>query len=81
MNTLHHAEPVNDPWPELLASGWNIRYRGSFDEAGQPEECEVAEVAALVVGFGGVLTRLTDAQAAYIGVSVDGPFKPESYKY
>ena len=40
------------------------------------------QVAALMVkGFGGVMTRLTDDQADYIGVSVDGPFKADSYKY
>jgi len=40
------------------------------------------EVAALMVaGFGGTLTRLTPAQAEYIGVDADGPFKPESYRY
>jgi adenosylhomocysteinase len=27
------------------------------------------------------LTKLTDQQAKYIGVSVNGPFKPEHYKY
>jgi adenosylhomocysteinase len=27
------------------------------------------------------LTRLTEQQAAYIGVSVDGPYKPEQYRY
>ncbi len=27
------------------------------------------------------LTRLTDAQAKYIGVAVDGPYKPEHYRY
>ena len=27
------------------------------------------------------LTRLTDRQAGYIGVSVDGPYKPERYRY
>ncbi|MDP2247709.1 MAG: adenosylhomocysteinase [Nitrosomonadales bacterium] len=27
------------------------------------------------------LTRLTDQQAAYIGVSADGPYKPEQYRY
>jgi len=27
------------------------------------------------------MTKLTQAQAEYIGVPVDGPFKPESYKY
>ena len=40
------------------------------------------EVAALMVaGFGGVITRLTEEQASYIGVAVDGPFKADSYKY
>ena len=40
------------------------------------------EVAGLMVqGFGGVLTRLTQDQADYIGVTQEGPFKPESYKY
>jgi len=27
------------------------------------------------------MTRLTDGQANYIGVSTEGPFKPEAYKY
>jgi adenosylhomocysteinase len=27
------------------------------------------------------LTKLTKEQAEYIGVSVDGPFKPDSYRY
>jgi adenosylhomocysteinase len=27
------------------------------------------------------LTRLTDAQAAYLGVDADGPYKPEHYRY
>jgi adenosylhomocysteinase len=27
------------------------------------------------------LTTLTKEQADYIGVSVDGPFKPDSYRY
>ena len=40
------------------------------------------EVAAhMVNGFGGVLTRLTPEQAEYINVKVDGPYKPEDYKY
>ena len=40
---------------------------------------EVAEL--MVAGFGGALTRLTQEQADYIGVSREGPFKPEGYKY
>ncbi len=40
------------------------------------------EVAQLMVeGFGGVVTRLTKDQADYIGVTQEGPFKPEAYKY
>jgi len=27
------------------------------------------------------LTTLTPEQAEYIGVAVDGPFKPDSYRY
>ena len=40
---------------------------------------EVAEL--MVQGFGGVMTQLTKTQADYIGVTQEGPFKPESYKY
>ena len=40
------------------------------------------EVAQLMVeGFGGLVTKLTKKQADYIGVTTEGPFKPESYKY
>jgi len=40
------------------------------------------EVAQLMVaGFGGVVTRLTARQAAYINVAPEGPFKPDDYKY
>jgi adenosylhomocysteinase len=40
------------------------------------------EVAAhMVRGFGGVLTKLTQAQADYIHVSAEGPFKEDTYKY
>jgi adenosylhomocysteinase len=40
------------------------------------------EVARLHLEKIGVkLTKLTDAQAAYLGVSVDGPYKPEHYRY
>lgn len=40
------------------------------------------QVARLHLNRIGVqLTRLSPAQAAYIGVDVDGPFKPEHYRY
>ena len=40
------------------------------------------EVARLHLEKIGVkLTRLTDEQAAYLGVDADGPYKPEHYRY
>ena len=46
-----------------------------------PKELDEEVAALMVKGFGGVITKLTDTQAKYINVSVDGPYKPESYKY
>ncbi len=31
--------------------------------------------------LGAPLTQLTKAQAAYIGVPVQGPYKPDTYRY
>ena len=40
------------------------------------------KVAALhLAKVGAKLTKLSEAQAAYIGVTPDGPFKPEQYRY
>jgi len=40
------------------------------------------EVARLhLEKIGVTLTRLTEKQAKYLGVSVDGPYKPEHYRY
>ena len=46
-----------------------------------PKHLDEEVASDMVAGFGGVLTKLTQEQADYIGVSMDGPFKPESYKY
>ncbi|MGB1907034.1 MAG: adenosylhomocysteinase, partial [Spongiibacter sp.] len=46
-----------------------------------PKKLDEEVAAHMVAGFGGVITKLKPEQAEYIGVSVDGPFKPESYKY
>lgn len=58
------------------------------DSQKQPVTVEVLpkaldeEVASyMVAGFGGVVTQLTEDQAKYINVSIEGPFKPETYKY
>jgi adenosylhomocysteinase len=34
-----------------------------------------------VAALGGELTKLTKEQAEYIGVDVDGPYKPDHYRY
>ena len=46
-----------------------------------PKKLDEEVAAYMVEGFSGVLTRLTDVQADYINVPVEGPYKVESYKY
>jgi adenosylhomocysteinase len=46
-----------------------------------PKHLDEEVARHMVGGFGGVITKLSQAQADYIGVSVDGPFKGDSYKY
>ena len=46
-----------------------------------PKKLDEEVALEMVKGFGGVMTRMTDVQADYIGVPVDGPYKPETYRY
>ena len=46
-----------------------------------PKHLDEEVAAHMVRGFGGVITKLTKAQADYIKVPVDGPFKSDGYKY
>ena len=46
-----------------------------------PKKLDEEVAAHMVAGFGGVVTRLTQEQADYINVRVEGPFKGEDYKY
>ena len=46
-----------------------------------PKKLDEEVARAMVEGFGGVITQMTPEQAKYIGVPVEGPYKPESYKY
>jgi len=46
-----------------------------------PKKLDEEVAAHMVRGFGGVITKLTKAQAEYINVPVEGPFKVDSYKY
>ncbi|KIQ05290.1 MULTISPECIES: adenosylhomocysteinase [Pseudomonas] len=46
-----------------------------------PKKLDEEVALEMVKGFGGVVTQLTTKQAEYIGVPVEGPFKPDSYRY
>jgi adenosylhomocysteinase len=58
---------------------WNNKYE--VDVYMLPKHLD-EEVARLHLEQLGVkLTKLTDEQAEYLGVPVDGPYKPEHYRY
>lgn len=46
-----------------------------------PKKLDEEVAAAMVAGFNGTLTKLTPKQAEYLGVPIEGPFKPDAYKY
>ncbi|MGE4535227.1 adenosylhomocysteinase [Halomonas sp.] len=68
-------------------------YQGRFAELPAEERPEALAVSVLprhldeevarymVEGFGGVITRMTEAQVDYTGVPADGPYKPDDYRY
>jgi len=46
-----------------------------------PKHLDEEVAGHMVRGFGGVITKLTQEQADYINVPIEGPFKGDSYKY
>ncbi len=46
-----------------------------------PKKLDEEVARYMVQGFGGVMTQLSQEQADYIHVPVEGPFKTDSYKY
>lgn len=46
-----------------------------------PKKLDEEVARNMVEGFSGVITKMTPAQAKYIGTPVEGPYKPDSYKY
>ena len=46
-----------------------------------PKSLDEEVARYMVEGFGGVITRMSDAQAEYLGVPAAGPFKPDTYRY
>ncbi len=51
----------------------------SSRETKKADDSSVARLHLEKIGV--VLTKLTKAQAAYLGVAADGPYKPEHYRY
>ncbi|MBG23416.1 MAG: adenosylhomocysteinase [Idiomarinaceae bacterium] len=46
-----------------------------------PKQLDEEVARYMVQGFGGVMTQLTQEQADYIHVNVEGPFKTDEYRY
>lgn len=46
-----------------------------------PKNLDEEVARHMVEGFDGVITQMTKEQADYINVPVEGPYKPDSYKY
>lgn len=46
-----------------------------------PKQLDEEVARYMVEGFGGVITELTQKQADYINVAVEGPFKTDAYRY
>ena len=62
---------------------WKNRGKGNYENKVYvlPKELD-EKVAMLHLGkIGAKLTKLTAEQSKYVGIPVDGPFKPEGYRY
>ena len=46
-----------------------------------PKHLDEEVAKCMVIGFGGVMTKLSQEQSDYIGVKKEGPYKPEYYRY
>lgn len=46
-----------------------------------PKKLDEEVAAEMVKGFGGVITRMTQQQSKYISTPIEGPFKPDTYRY
>jgi len=46
-----------------------------------PKKLDEEVALEMVKGFAGVITKLSPKQADYLGLNVDGPYKPDNYRY
>ncbi|MDR4485196.1 MAG: adenosylhomocysteinase [Nitrospirales bacterium] len=86
--TGHPSRVMDGSFANQVLAQIYLYERKFADQKGEPITVQVLpkhldeEVAAhMVRGFGGVITKLTQTQADYIHVPVNGPFKEDSYKY
>jgi len=68
-------------WERKYAEQDEATKKSSLKVEVLPKHLDEEVAAYMVRGFGGVLTRMTQEQSEYLGISVDGPFKPDTYKY
>ena len=71
-------------WPEIAAeTGDDLEVTIPTWRWDTTTETDVAEeVARLHLGKLGVkLTRMTQAQSDYVGIPIEGPYKPDHYRY
>ena len=65
----------------LYGKKWAAKKSEPISVTVLPKKLDEEVAAEMVRGFGGVITKLTPAQAKYINVKVEGPFKTNDYKY
>ena len=83
LDELQRAEPTLTTYDQVLAQLdlWRNRATYARQVYMLPKHLD-EEVARLHLEHLGVhLTRLSTQQASYIGVPVEGPYKPEHYRY
>lgn len=68
-------------WERKYAEQDEATKKSSLKVEVLPKHLDEEVAACMVRGFGGVLTRMTQEQSEYLGISVEGPFKPDTYKY
>ena len=68
---------------QVLAQIEHWQYAGKYENQVYvlPKHLDEKVAQLHLAKLGAQLTKLNEEQAAYIGVSVDGPYKPEHYRY
>ena len=77
--TATRTKPIRFP---LLLNGLKIsvKVRSLYVKV-LPKKLDEEVARDMVEGFSGVITQMTTEQAQYINVPIEGPYKPETYKY